>query len=436
VTAPRPTDAPDWASGAGPADLIEPEVAKQVQGFTFKETPTYQLLNWAWNRFAAWATHLSRTVSTFPAPLDLYNATLAGGSALLSLRDTALVDGSPTQAGLLEILPVVVTLQDQVSASGRSVAFVDVIGPNAVLKTRPADLSATEITYRTQLTPVTTRVLNDGAQVLAAFGSTIFLYDHDTAAVVWSAVFGSIVRGLAWDEARVYAVGSTAAAQLRAYSRSAGTLTWSYNHNADLHAVGMWGDHVYVHGDASAHASAATLRAIRASSGFDVAGEGGLGTDDRGTWDTAPAVVPGPTVGWGVAVDSRDLFAVNSGNVRKVDKGDGTIVATANVGGAPLGGITFDTDYLIVAASDSFGTRYVALNRYDLTAAWWTTNAFPSVVGPSSDGHRLYGGELGGDLEAYSRGTGTRLWRFVDTTALTETGLDHRQIVTPATTHR
>ncbi len=439
----RPTDYPDWASTAPAASIVEPPTSNQQLGFIFDEIPTWQLLNWFWNRVASWVKHLAHSVSQLPDTAAMWAVTVAGGGALLEEQDTALISGPRGRLGQsYTSLALVSTRLFRVSSSGRSVAdgrqLTDSSGDMSLRWLPADDLAATPtvVFTNTGLGLTTVRLLNDGVQIVAAFGTWLYLFDHETGATVWSVNHGAIINDIAWTHDRVYIVSSKAATQLTYYSRSAGAAGWSYDHNAELFNVVAYGLRVYVHGAVSGHASAATMRAVTFT-GSDAAGEGGLGTStSTGIWDTTS--VTGVSTS-GLRTDGAMLFAWEgaSGTVHAIDKLDGSTLYSrvfGAAGGLPSAQIDVDTRNVYIP--DPTLNRTLAIDKASLAVVFWTEGSWAAnPIAASSDDVTLWGGEdtvYGTALEQFIVGSGQRFYRYIDPTETSESGTPWRRAITPA----
>jgi len=447
----RPSDYPDWASGATEGlDLIEPETPKQVAGFVFEEPPTYQLVNWLWNRVARWVSHLGAAVSWFPDLPSMHDAAqlaVGNGSQLLE-EDTALVGpfGGGTAPGEEVGTAVALGVDDiplAIAVSGRSVVLMyreESVAGDLVVKRWDADLTnGTEI-YRLGGGPfpglATAALLNDGTEIV--FGASpigaVRCHDHDTGTLKWSATYATPLN-LAWSHNRVYVVGTVTGAQCRALNRSTGGTVWSFNHNADLyHCVyhGARPVRLIVWGVASGHASGATIRSINANTGADLTNEGGNGTDTN-MWDnTSP---PAPLTGWygGLRLTDRAVIAVRfnsgSGSVWRVSPVDGLALKTINVATILNG----DTDHRYLYTCED--TRGYARSLDDLGLAWGFDINLSNYSLVASDGHVVYFVTVDGSPQAsirrFSSSGGTDLFRYVDPST-TERLLPWRRTVVPA----
>jgi hypothetical protein len=438
----RPTDTPDWASSAPAGAVIEPSTSKQIAGFVVAEIPTFQLLNWAWNRFASWVAHVSGSVSTFVDPLAMFTATLPGDSAPIALGDTAMVTGTAGRRRgetMLSSVPVAgITNYGRLAASGRSLAWIQATAADIQVRSRAADLVGPIVTYATIALGTDVRgLLNDGRQIAFAVDDEVRVYDHDTAVLQWSASVGaSSVNALAWDETRVYAVSANAGQQLRAFRRSDGVLLYSFDHNGILLQVAVSALRVFVYGFASGHASAARLRGLIASNGFDATGEGGLGSSDRAWNNTAVGVTVGV---FGLVADGRELYAANDDQIWKIGLVDGAIAATRTFVAAlsSNGGfdaLTLDQDFVIFGIDDATPYALWAINRQGFATAWLSEEALTADARVhDSDGHTVYFAESGDDsIHRISRGTDTRLWRYVDPTSSSFRDISWRRVIIPA----
>ena len=143
-------------------------------------------------------------------------------------------------------------------------------------------------------------IRTDGVRTVLGYDRFVECFNATTGASVWVFDFdtggGDFVRDLCIVAGFVYVVHDISGAgadadgskQLHKLDLVDGSIAWSYAHSAagPLRSVCCNGRQVFVSGDVSSFASNASLRSVNASNGFDVAGEGGVGTDLTGlTWD-------------------------------------------------------------------------------------------------------------------------------------------------------
>ena len=430
----RPTDTPSWATAPIPptTDVVEPPDGLQLIGWKSFEKPPAGFVNWAWNRFSDWVAHFASSASVFPT---LQAAARAPLTAPLVVGDSCLIDeadgGTPGDITVASLDAVIVTVRS-LDVDGNAVAIA---GEDGALtdRVRIVERDGTGFIQEPTLTNAVsgfTRVLMDGVDLVVVYtdGTTVSVECFDIATntskwVVTPLVAASIAFDVAWDDARVYLVSTNPNGELVALSRTTGATLYTYNHSgvavAALSSVATDGKLVFVQGQASGHASGATIRGIVAANGFDAAGEGGLGTDAFLAWDVvqgSPPLVPGV-----LATDGRSLFGGSSASLVEIrGVGDGVLTASRATPTNP-DSIIVDQDYLFVLQNGELN----AYNKLFATEAWRA----PIASFFASDGTAVFtGGSSGGDRIARGNHRPTR-FRRVDPT--TEKHLPLRQLLVP-----
>jgi len=428
----RPTDLPTWASApVNPADDVkEPPASKQAGGWLFEEPPPYNFVNWFWNRVASWAQHFSATASRFEQPEDaVENAGPVLAGAVFPVGGTCLVKGDEDN------IPGATHTADAaalgasggtVAASGRSFAvqFGDPdAGGAGDIEVFRRDGTGTKISTILAAATRTPRLLNDGVHVAWADGNSIRLNNHDNGTSVYSvALAPGAINDIAWTHDRIYVVGTFASGQLKAINRLTGATIWSYDHNADLHSVAVYGNQVFVAGDASGHGSGATIRSVRASDGFDNAGEGGLGTDAL-QWDAVQGTPS--TLQHMLAADGRGLYVGQGQEVDVRGLADGLVVDSITTPFTDdVRSVNIDHERLVVGTSNrtTGGGGSGALHVFDrdtLAQVWRYRDGAGDtrIHDTATDGHALFVAQeigLANTLPRLYRGTRTGWWQRVD----------------------
>tara|TARA_R110000824_G_scaffold30668_10_gene100646 strand:+ start:805 stop:2136 length:1332 start_codon:yes stop_codon:yes gene_type:complete len=417
----RPTDTPDWASGG---IILEPPVAKQGVGWELREFPPFNFVNWFWNRSAIWVQHFASVASRFET---IEGAIEIGPASPFALDGTCLVKGdeafTPGSVHTVDVTNLGAAAQ-VIAATGRSVVMQpgdpDGGAVAADVRSFRRDGSGTVIaTYQIAAT-ATVRILADGVHVAYPQNNDLHVYDHDTGANLFiQALGGGTINDIAWDDGFIYVVGTFGGAQIKKINRLTGVTVWAFDHNAALESVAVYGDRVFVAGVASAHASGATIRSVRASDGFDTTGEGGNGTDNnqwnavQGTLTTLPRML---------AVDGRGLYVGAGAAVEVRSPAGGEVINTIS---APFGNdirsIKIDHARLFAATSDRvFPVGSGALHVFDrdtLAQVWrYLQVGNDRVHDIATDGDAVFVAQIIGNnvVPRLYRGTRTSWWQRVD----------------------
>lgn len=422
----RPTDIPDWASAPpSPADDIkEPGASKQALGWVFQEPPPYNLTNWFWNRVAQWAQHVADVSSRFETPEAAIEATAGApfpvdGTCIVK-GDEAFIPGAvhTVDAGGLGASAQVIAV------TGRSIVvqFGDPDGGPGTgdIKVFRRDGSGTEISTIALASASTPRILSDGVHVAFPTSSSINLHLHDLGTNVYTLSLGAgTINDIAWDDDQIYVVSDFLGGQLRAIDRATGVINWSFDHNAVLQSVAVHGDRVFVAGTASAHASGATLRSVRASDGFDATGEGGNGTDAL-QWDFVQGTLT--TLPRCLAADGRGLYVGQGAFVTLRSPATGGGLGTIGSFAQDIRSIDIDHEKVFISTSDRVfgggGTGGLhVLDRDTLVESWtYIDPTIERVHNTASDGHAVFvAQEISTNvLPRLYRGTRTGWWQRID----------------------
>ena len=239
-------------------------------------------------------------------------------------------------------------------SSTYEVRIVERAAPNTVIRTISYAGSAPR------------RVLFDGRYVVICDDLTVYCYDATDGSSQWTFSHPSSrdIRDIAWSSDRVFVASGTPAdaAQVYALNLSTGATVWSYDHDAVVYNIAYGAERVFLSSAAaSGHASGATLRALRASNGYDAAGEGGTGTDSTGlAWDAVQSVTQSQDGGQ-LFCDGALLYlaydkAGSSGaevEIRQLTDGAAHVTFAID---QPALRLTVDQRNIYVAAEDTAGT--------------------------------------------------------------------------------
>jgi hypothetical protein len=463
----RPTDLPRWAEApTDPSYVIEPPTSKQEAGWLFKDPPPFQLVNWMWRQLTRWAQHVADTGSRFIDPEVAFGASLPGQAAPMAPGldydeqfgyvegGTCLIEGtlgnkrdgfsSALWSGIPGNNEIEATIgtgdngpQAILVATGRSVIAVQKIAGPAVDED-PAnqyrvvrlsrDLSTVVRTYYTGAPGEHIHaMISDGVEVCFAVNSAVKLYDHDTGALLWSATVpgtGQIVKGLAWDADRVWAVSANAGAELHKITRSTGGGTWNYNHGGALWSIAQYGTRLFVAGAASSHASGANFRCVEAVNGFDATNEGGRGVDTNHVC-AFDLVLPTPVIQGrrSMVTDGCALWTAQGSTLNRRDLLSGVVTTSRDLNATLATGnikqLDYDQDYIyaMTTAAPNIGGRAIGASVIALTPATlstaWGWNAWPlGAMAIGSDCHALFVSS-GSAFRRVYRGTTTQLWKRI-----------------------
>jgi hypothetical protein len=431
----RPTDTPEWATApSGGATVDEPPGGLQARGWIPFNKPPSGFVNWAWNRFSDWAAHFASLSSSFPTLQDAVEAPL---TAPLNVGDSCLIDEIET------VVPGAVEL-DVATTAGIAPVFgvtsggqylVYVASAPQIFRVVERDGSAVIRTWA-PTNPFTTLhdIKTDGVDVIFSYDdattTTVECFDITTGLAKWTVTpiaVSTFFSNLAIDDERVYLVGDTPAQELVVLNKSTGATVYVYDHSgvatAPLRSVATNGRLVFVAGDASGHASAATLRGIIAATGFDVGNEGGLGADATGVaWNQVQANLTGANRS--MDTDGSTLYVIQNVGVNAAlsVRGCGSGAEAANVAIRNNSGSCWvDQDYIVTSSS----AEITALAKTSLAEAWlgaapggflWAITDGTAVF--ASGGNRLARGNLR-----------PQRFRRVDPTA--EKSLPMRQLIVP-----
>lgn len=419
----RPTiPVPNWADGGSAVKTPIPDASKRAVGWLFQDPPPFNFLNWFWNALFQWVFHLSLSSSKFDTLHAAVNALAVGDTAIVDEWDGANFPGET----LINV--VTATVPQEVSVSGRSVAYNDGGGIKLVDR---ADLTTDLNAAAFATTIAFNRVITDGVFVIIAGSGGVEAFDHDAGgAPLWTHVHGATVNDIAMDGTHVYLVGDsgTGAHHARALLLSTGAIVWSYDHDANLEAVATTGRQVFVAGAASGHASGATMRALDAADGFDVADEGGTGLSGTFmTWDLVDA--NGPTVRGQLAADRRGLLVVGmSGGTNRIQIRDAATGASIRFLDNP-GSAQVEVDQRFVYGIDAvtpFLSRIIAWDKAT-GARVWVSGTEEDWNAVRSDGAAVFI-TAALTIQKVARGNRARIWRRVDPA---DDYLPARQLIVP-----
>lgn len=416
----RPSQLPEWAT-VGPSVRQEPDVARKNSGWEGGDVPPEKEVNWFWNLVYQWIQH----------------AATSGGSVYTDLAEaigdvatddvvTIWEDDGDLGAGRLHTQAVgsapgksAANRRGGIDCAGDLVVYApgDDVDPIGILRDL-SDIGSAGVTYTRTTTPGEMMALQtDGEITVGVYESTGPIYyvecwNATSGASIFQKSFGANdIYDIAIGPDHIYVVTTRTAAvgdiaanqQLQALNRSTGAVVWGYQHdsnNVALHAVCTNGRQVFVAGDAAPNATLtnANMRAIRASDGFDAAGDGGNGTDDEGlTWDKLIGEVFGAirqlACGHGRVFtthsDAAGAQVIAHGQATGAE--DWTYVHPLASGSAYEGKqVCVDQDYVIVGfTDDSAAPTPGEINAFDPRDGTVIWRAFDQL-GPSPVGcHRL-----------------------------------------------
>lgn len=384
---PLPTDTPNWANAAAADDVATPPDASRAAGWPFGLPPPHEWVNWFWQLTSQWLTHIAG--GGHPGTQDwldeAYDA-VDDGELVWVWRPNAGAGGSVYEATNPSA--------DLVDADTDGVHLLYATAATAYL--RPRRGGSNLATYNPSDSGTLRSVATDGQTVALAYGDHVEAYDMDGTSR-WSVDTGAAVHDVAVYEGNVYACGVNGA---RALATDDGTEEWVYDHGGTLYALAAGADRVFVAGDASGHASGATLRAIRSFNGADAAGEGGTSTDTQGlAWDqvqTTPQSEPHTLATDGLRlICGYPVAATNELEVRSA--GDGSISVSRSLGEG-VHAVAADQGLLLAGVETSGGDGYtLGLDRSNLGTLWRTithSGSVPTAV--CSDGQDVFYTTSGG----------------------------------------
>jgi len=414
----RPTDpTPEWASSG---TRTTPSASKRILGWIFQEPVPFDWLNWWLYTAWIWLEHFATSASRW--------ATLHQAVEGMAIGDTAIVDeydGASYPGEELLAIASGGNLWSSVDVSGDGVFYAD----NSLIPPAPVGVKRSDLTtqygalaYIGPGNPIS-RLVCDGRYVVVAAVGNVYVWDAQAGgAALWTYAHGGQINDIAIDGTHVYLVGDPGGGGFtaRAVLLATGALVWSYDHGAALESVATDGRRVFIGGAASSHASAATIRCLVASNGYDAANEGSTGLDTTDTaWDQA---YPSPPARYGqLATDGRGLLVVGrSGGANRIatlSTGDGGVLALGGVPNPYVPPVAVD-DRWIYSQHLGLGTlgRVVAYSKDTLQPVWVSeTDAQLNYM--ISDGAAIFLTASTGSpqqLIKLARGNGPRIWRRVD----------------------
>ncbi len=435
MATPPPTDVPVWAQSAASADIAEPPQATIDAGWPFGVPPPHEWVNWWWNRVGDWIEYLNATLREFDdlgEAVDYAAANLAVGDRLLVFEDDN--DTGPGVSEATLATGAIASNEGSVDANGELVVM------SYGLQAFGVDRDFVAVaTYAKSNGGSHQIIKTDGVVTVACYGNWVEAFNAVTGASLWDFDCGTDVFDVCMCAGVVYIVhdltaggaDATAARQAHALDRDAGTINWSYQHSAvgELRSCSTNGRQLFVAGDASSYASAATLRAINAADGKDADSEGNNGLDtERISWDQAATATSTRSV---LECDGKQLYiGFGSGAANQLEAlapatGE-TIWSFAHSDGTfNCVDVACDQDYVYAVYSDSGGTpegNTLAHHKANGGPAWSyqtqgggppSSAASTSVV---SDGQKVF---LMGDdddqfLRRISRGNIPTRFRVID----------------------
>lgn len=420
----KPTDLPVWADDSDsppqPAAVIStPPPARVSQGWPAGFPIVEGYLNWLFNLTGQWLTWLQTAPVVFGTLEEAIPATASGDVVIV---DETFANGS-TGASAGDLLTTYAT---QGKASGDDVLCLggdqyrlwyqknggQVYG---VLRSAPATV---DITITKSHAGSALRIVSDGYDLIICYGNYVECFSAVTGVSRWVYDHGATTRDACIASIYVAFTGSrgTGNKTTRLLNRTTGSVAYSYDHNATTYSICWANGRYFIAGDASAYASAATLRALSPQL-EDAAGEGGSADTNGLAWDVAQSA--GDTVAHSgcLAADDHLLYVglPDTASIQVESRGlmTGSRHDTLTLSNQQVRAIGLDHRWVVIAAQDTVtGRHYVhGASRGAMFRAWTyragtTTNA---VAGMYADGARVWigvaiaAGENG--LYAISRGT-------------------------------
>ena len=428
----RPTDTPDWATAPTPpqTDVEKPGTGLRSIGWANLQRPPAEFVNWAWNRFADWAAHFASSASMFPT---LEGAANAPAAAPLVVGDSCLInepDGGLPGAVTVAVLDATFTGGPILDLGGDGVMMAGVVAGAGRLRLVERDGSGLirEYTF-TNASTFVAAIVYDGAEVVASYNdgatNSIEKWDAVTGVSQWvitHVIVAGTVQSMAWDDSQIYvAIATLTAPQILTLARATGATNWTFDHGNTLHSIVTNGLLVFAQGAVSGFASAATLRGIVASNGFDATNEGGNGADAVNAWD-AVQVTPSLSAST-IAIDNKILWTPDGADLESRSPAVGAIRQSITLTNA-VSGFAVDQSYLFVF--DSVAGLILSFEKSTLIRSW---HAPSTAGGLKTDGAALFSGTGGGGSRVARGNQPPALFRRVDPS--TETWLSLRQLLVP-----
>lgn len=356
----RPSDLPQWATGAG-ASVTEPPDQSKGLGWQRGVPPVAGWMNWLLNNIYEWLVYFNATVLVFD-DLEEAIASLAVGDLCVVYED----DTAPaTEAIEVQTAYTATTFLDaDIDTCGDIVVICggdnDPMGVGRDLD-GAENAGTPDVSYARTNTGTCTAVRTNGTYTVTAYGQYVECFNATTGASVWvyDNGVGDSPIDMCISRNRVLFVTTTTAGgyQLICLNLTTGAVVWSFDHNAaSLYAIATNGHQVFVVGAASGHASGANFRAINFDNGRDATGEGVNGIDPTGrAWNQVLASVAAIAA---LACDGQFVFlGRDSGAANQVScyaAGDGSNVwnIAHPDGTLHCRHLVVDQDYVICCMSD------------------------------------------------------------------------------------
>lgn len=361
-----------WATSG---TKTEPPAAVKSTGWTDGYSPPHEWVNWIYNVIGTWFT----TGGVFATPEAAYAALEDGEQAWVREAE----DENPLT------VKTAVTLGSSfiplaVCGDGVYWHVAGSLGGNAVGYKFERDIDsgqtiqATYTCANTGTTPVA--IATNGQYVAIANGQYVDCFTAEDGTHLWTFDHGANVAAVAVAGDSVYVAGadtgSAAVHRVAISGGGAGTATWSYDHSADVSGIAVAFPRVFFTAAASSHGSGAKMRALNYQNGADAANEGGTGADTTGVaWDST---VPSGALLW-FRADGKRLYGYVSGTVYSYSPVDGSQLASqAGVPGEA--GIAVGDRHIYVARNASSTAYMYALDKVTLDLIG--KSAVNSGIGP------------------------------------------------------
>ena len=462
----RPNELPIWAENGG-ADVTTPSLSKRNTGWFIDESPAADFVNWLSRSVGKWVHHIGSHVSTFDTLLDACDPT---GEFPIVVGETCFIDEGYNARRLLqplnaydpEVFGTSAKSVRSICSDGRYLYIVSASNTNgnaAIIRRILREDGSVDGSWSVTTSAVMTNgggvvwdLWTDGVVLAFASSAAVEVFNVVAGGVaIWSKAYtSSIRRRVTVDPDRVYVTDGD---DLIAYTRTNGTLEWTFDHGATVWAAVSDGWWVYLFGATSAHASLSDLRKLTASTGDSATVEGGTAVGTSNEWDFAFSTSP---VAGGDLRLGRDgeLFLsydpVGAGDDKVISRrssNDGSEVWTSVGGAVGLFDLAFrfcvDDNWIWGMAVSSGGTT-VALSYGGVAsdAPIQVSTSPIRIYGgmhiPCSDGSFVWsaagvidsGFSTVATLSRWSRGSTVRHWRRVDPAA--RVTLPLQQLIIPA----
>jgi hypothetical protein len=418
---PKPTQLPEWATGAG-ADVSEPNAARKALGWVAGLVPPAGHQNWWQNLVYDWLAWLETAPIVYTSQEEAIAGTESG--------DVVVVDEVSESAG--EEIDTIATPGQgagtdvvDVCCDGARIVYVEAGGTVARGALRDAPDTPT-ITYTKTNAGVAVRIVSDGDRVLLCYGNYLECFNAATGASVWVYDHTAPVRDACFWLDRVYLTGDRTAGNVttRYVSRAAGGGAVSIDHGANTVAICAANSRVFIAGSGSVHPTGATVRALDIDTLGDETGECGVLDASGHSWNSIQVPVqarPGT-----LASDGRYLYCgYPEGGVYTVDARDltdGTLLEGKLLTNHRTVRLALDREYLIVGTIDTGFANRGWVHGYTPrlgARAWNNRDSAKQLEGVSTDGSRAWAcyqiapGELA--IKSISRGLGaSALFRRVE----------------------